>query len=83
MYYSEMNAGIKSKLELEAFSVLRNNFSYKKKANIKSTALGDKLYQKLIVLSLSLLILLFSPELPRELEALCQSHNSNHMCNVW
>ena len=42
-----------------------------------------KFYQKLFVLLISFSIILIFPESPRELEHICESYNSNKICNIW
>ena len=42
-----------------------------------------KFYQKLFVILISFTAILIFPESPRELENICESHNSKKICNVW
>ena len=42
-----------------------------------------KFYQKLFVLLISFSTILIFTESPRELENICQRHNSYELCNVW
>ena len=42
-----------------------------------------KFYQKLFIVLISLSTFLIFPELPRELENICDSYNSGKICNVW
>ena len=42
-----------------------------------------KFYQKLFVVLISLSTFLIIPESPRELENICEMHNSRTLCNVW
>ena len=42
-----------------------------------------KLYQKLFVFLISFSTILIFPESPKELENICESHNSRKICNVW
>ena len=42
-----------------------------------------KFYQKLFVVLISLSTFLIFPESPRELENICENHNSRKLCNVW
>ena len=44
---------------------------------------GFKFYQKLFVFFISFSTILIFPELPRELENICESYNSRKICNVW
>ena len=41
-----------------------------------------KFYQKLFVFLLAFSTILIFPESPKELENICESYNSNKMCNV-
>ena len=42
-----------------------------------------KFYQKLFVFLISFSTILIFPELPKELENICESYNSRKICNVW
>ena len=42
-----------------------------------------KFYQKLFVFLISFSTILIFPELPKELENICESHNSRKICDVW
>ncbi len=42
-----------------------------------------KFYQKLFIVLLSLSTFLIFPESPRELEKICNEHNSGKLCIVW
>ena len=42
-----------------------------------------KFYQKLFVFLISFSTILIFPESPKELENICESHNSREICNVW
>ena len=42
-----------------------------------------KFYQKLFVFLISFSTFLIFPELPKELENICESYNSRKICNVW
>tara|TARA_B100000242_G_scaffold122490_1_gene86117 strand:- start:128 stop:355 length:228 start_codon:yes stop_codon:yes gene_type:complete len=42
-----------------------------------------KSYQKLFVVVISLSTFLIFPELPKELENICEIHNSRKSCHVW
>ena len=50
----------------------------------KEVFLGNfKSYQKLFVFLLAFLTILIFSESPKELENICESHNSRKICNVW
>ena len=42
-----------------------------------------KFYQKLFIVFISLSTFLIFPESPKELENICEVHNSRKSCNVW
>ena len=42
-----------------------------------------KFYQKLFIVLISLTTFLIFPESPKELENICEIHNSRKSCNVW
>ena len=42
-----------------------------------------KFYQKLFIVLISLSTILIFPESPKELENICESYNSQKLCNVW
>ncbi len=42
-----------------------------------------KFYQRLFIVFISLSTILIFPESPRELENICEDHNSRKICNVW
>ena len=42
-----------------------------------------KFYQKLFVFLISFSTILILPESPKELENICESHNSRKICKVW
>ena len=42
-----------------------------------------KFYQKLFLLLISFSTILIFPDSPKELENICERHNSRSICNVW
>ena len=42
-----------------------------------------KFYQKLFVFLISFSTILIFPELPKELENICETYNPKKICNVW
>ena len=42
-----------------------------------------KFYQKLLIAFISLSTILIFPESPKEMENICEAHNSIELCNVW
>ena len=42
-----------------------------------------RFYQKLFIVLISLSTFLIFPDSPRELEHICESHNSSKLCIVW
>ena len=49
----------------------------------EASLVNIKFYQRLFILLISLSTFLIIPESPRELENICQYHNSKKLCNVW
>ena len=57
--------------------------SYPRLIEKEISSINFKFYQKLIVFLISFSTILIFPELPKELENICESHNSRKICNVW
>ena len=75
-----MMTAVKPDLRLKTFYTSKN-FAH---LRVKETRLFDsRFYQKLFVVLISLSSILIFPESPRELENICQRHNSYELCNVW
>ena len=75
-----MKTAVKPDLRLKTFYISKN-YAHKR---VKKTRLFDsRFYQKLFVVLISLSSILIFPESPRELENICQRHNSYELCNVW
>ncbi len=57
--------------------------SYTRLVEKEISLINFKLYQKFLILLISLSTILIFPESPRELGNLCESYNSKKICNVW
>ena len=57
--------------------------SYPRLIEKEISLINFKFYQKLFVLFISFSTILIYPELPKELENICESYNSRKICNVW
>ncbi len=57
--------------------------SYPRVIEKEMNLVNFKFYQKLFVFLLSFSTILIFPELPNELENICESYNSRKICNVW
>jgi len=57
--------------------------SYSRLVEKEVSLVGSKFYQKLFVFLLSISTILIFPELPKELENICESYNSRTICNIW
>ncbi len=44
---------------------------------------NSKFYQKLFIILIALSTILIFPESSRELESICENHNSKISCSVW
>ena len=75
-----MKLAVKPDLESKNFYP-RNSY-----ISIRETKIRDvdyKFYQKIFVVLISLSTILIFPESPKELENICENHNSRDLCNVW
>ena len=78
-----MKTLIKSERKLDTFR-LRNQASHlRQKVKSPDTLIDFKVYQKFFVILTALCTFLIFPEAPKELESVCNSYYSNHICNVW
>ena len=75
-----MKTALKPDLKSQTFFISK---SYPRLIEKEISLINSKLYQKLFVFLMSLLIILIIPESPRELENICESYNSRKICNVW
>ena len=75
-----MKTAVKPYLKSKSLSITQSYTFLRKKEislfNIKS-------YQKLFAILISLSTFLIFPELPRELENICEGYNSKQICDVW
>jgi len=75
-----MKTAVKPDSRIKTFYI-NKNYAH---VRVKKTSLFDsRFYQKLFVVLISLSSILIFPESPRELENICQRHNSYELCNVW
>ena len=75
-----MKTAICPDLKSKTFS---NNKSFNFLIEKETSIVDPKFYQKLFILLISLSTILILPELPREMENICESYNSKEECNVW
>ena len=80
MYYLMMNTVVKPTIKFKTFCSSKSYIPLKDKDNYLTDL---KFYQKLFIVLISLSTFLIFPELPRELENICESYNSRKSCNVW
>ena len=74
-----MRTAVKPYLKSKTFSITQSyTFLRKKEIGLVNT----KFYQKLFVVFISLSTVLIFPELPKELENICESNNNRKVCNV-
>jgi len=75
-----MKTDLKPDLRSKTFCVSK---SYPRLIEKDVSLVKIKLYQKLFIFLISFSTILIFPELPKELENICESHNSRKICNVW
>ena len=75
-----MKTALKPDLKSQTFFISK---SYPRLLEKEISLVNSKLYQKLFVFLMSLLIILIIPESPRELENICENYNSKKICNIW
>ena len=74
-----MKTAVKPYLKLKSFSITQSyTFLRKKEIGL----VNIKFYQKLFVVLISLSTVLIFPELPKELENICESNNNRKVCSV-
>ena len=74
-----MRTAVKPYLKSKTFSITQSyTFLRKKEIGL----VNIKFYQKLFVVFISLSTVLIFPELPKELENICESNNNRKVCNV-
>ena len=75
-----MKTAFESDLKSKTFFISK---SYPRLVEKKVSLVSFKFYQKLFVFLISFSTILIFPELPKELENICESYNSRKICNVW
>ena len=80
MYYLIMKTAVKRDFKLKTFSTSK---SYTRLREKEMCLINFKFYQKLFIVLISMSTILIFPELPRELENICENHNSRKSCIVW
>ncbi len=75
-----MNKALEPDLKSKTFFISK---SYHRPIEKEVRLVSFKFYQNLFVILISFSIILIIPESPRELENICESHNSIKVCNVW
>ena len=74
-----MKTALKSDLKSKTFCVSK---SYPRLLEKEVSFVNIKFYQKLFIVLISLSTFLIFPESPKELENICEVHNSRKSCNV-
>ena len=80
MYYLMMKTAVKPDLKPKTFCDSKIYINLREK---EINPIDIKFYQKLFIVIISLSTILIFPESPRELENICNIHNSRKICNVW
>ncbi len=80
MYYLIMKTAVKRNLKLKTFFTSK---SYTRLREKEMCLINFKFYQKLFIVLISLSTILIFPEIPRELENICEDYNSRKSCIVW
>jgi len=74
-----MKTALKPDLKSKTFCVSKSYPSFvEKEVNL----VNFKFYQNLFVFIIAFSTILIFPESPKELESICESHNSRKICNV-
>ena len=74
-----MKTAVKPYLKSKSLSITQSyTFLRKKEIGL----INIKFYHKLLVALFSLSVVLIFPEIPRELENICESYNTKEICNV-
>ena len=74
-----MRTAVKPYLKSKTFSITQSYTLLRKK---EIGLVNTKFYQKLFVVFISLSTVLIFPELPKELENICEINNNRKVCNV-
>ena len=80
MYHKMMKTAVKLDLNSKTFCSSKSYTRLKKK---EISLIDYKFYQKLFVVLISLSTILIFPESPKEIENICESHNSRELCVIW
>ena len=75
-----MKTALKPSLQSKTFIISK---SYPSLIEKEIRIVNFKFYQKLFVFFLAFSTVLICPESPKELQNICESHNSRKICNVW
>ena len=75
-----MKTVLKPDLKSKTFCVSK---SYPRFVEKEVSLINFKFYQKLFVFLIAFSTILIFPESPRELGDICESYNSQKICNVW
>ena len=75
-----MKTALKPNLKSKTYCISK---SYSRLTQKEISLINFKFYQKLFVLLISVWTILIIPESPKELENICESYNSQKICNVW
>ena len=75
-----MKTAVKTDLKSKTFCVSENYTDLLKK---EKSVFNSKFYQKLFILLIAFSTILIFPESPRDLGNICESYNSQKICNVW
>ena len=75
-----MKTAVRTNLKSKTFLTSK---SYTPLIEKEISLLSFKFYQKLFILLMSFSTILIFPESPKELENICEIHNSRKICNVW
>ena len=75
-----MKTAVKRDFKLKTFSISK---SYTRLREKEICLINFKFYQKLFIVLISMSTILIFPELPRELENICENYNSRKSCIVW
>ena len=75
-----MKTVLKPELKLKTYCISK---SYSRLKEKEISLINFKVYQKLFVVLISFSTILIFPDSPKELENICERHNSRSICNVW
>jgi len=75
-----MKTAFEADLKSKTFCISK---SYSRLLEKEVSSVSFKFYQKLFVFIISFSTILIFPDSPKELENICENHNSRKICNVW